>query len=312
MRLSGLIVTVFLIFAPALLAQHSGGGSSSASSSGGGSHASSGGSSGGASHSSGGGSHGGSSSAGHASGGHSSGGQSHAAAGAHSNTRGTTTSTTRQKPTNASPYHDAPPTSHAPISDRPPISDHARMRENGLSTAKPDQPEKRGFFSFLRHPFPRPKPKPVLVKPTEADLRHKVCLNGPCATCPPGTSRGKGGACGTGAPVENAYFTPCQGEPWNISGCAYRPQCRAGMRWDGRQCVSSSNDCASITGRAESLANEIRMSKNQMQAACSNNVQAPACDANKQQYDGAVLRYRMLQNEAPAECRSRLVDPLAF
>jgi hypothetical protein len=60
------------------------------------------------------------------------------------------------------------------------------------------------------------------------------------------------------------------------------------------------------------LANEIRMAKSQMQTACSGNAPASDCDARKQEYDGAVTRYRMLQNEAPVTCRTLLADPLSF
>jgi len=60
------------------------------------------------------------------------------------------------------------------------------------------------------------------------------------------------------------------------------------------------------------LGSEIRGLKSQMQTACSGNSTAQDCGELKLQYEGAVTRYRMLQNEAPIECRARLLDPLSF
>jgi hypothetical protein len=70
-------------------------------------------------------------------------------------------------------------------------------------------------------------------------------------------------------------------------------------------------ECATINSRSASLANEVRAAKAQMQSACSNN-SAQDCSALKQNYDGAVERYRMLMNEAPANCRTLVPDPLSL
>jgi hypothetical protein len=49
--------------------------------------------------------------------------------------------------------------------------------------------EKRGFFSFLRHPFKKPQPK---LEPV-ADLHHRICFQGPCLSCPQGEIYAGGG-----------------------------------------------------------------------------------------------------------------------
>jgi hypothetical protein len=81
--------------------------------------------------------------------------------------------------------------------------------------------------------------------------------------------------------------------------------------WNGNACVVSI-ECASFTSRAAALANEIRADKDQMQMACSGNSLGQDCEGSREQYDGAVSRYRMLQNEAPIACRAQLRDPLSF
>jgi hypothetical protein len=72
------------------------------------------------------------------------------------------------------------------------------------------------------------------------------------------------------------------------------------------------DDCASIDSRAAMLGSEIRGAKSQMESACRQDPSGQECLELRPSYDGAVNRYRMLQNEAPLNCRSMLIDPLAF
>ena len=212
MRLSGLLLFLVLLFSPLGIAQHSSGGSSGGSSAGssgggGGSHGG-GGSSGGSSASSGSSSHssssGGGGGGGHSSGGHVSGGNS---AGGHS-TGGNTAS------------GHAPRDSHSMVSHHSDIRDshsnntrfsHESSRAGQMRTA---QPEKRGFFSFLRHPFRLrpPEPKPI------SDLRRPVCLRGPCQVCPNGQIGAKGG-CGGVATIRYRDHVCSTGMFWNGAGC---------------------------------------------------------------------------------------------
>jgi hypothetical protein len=53
-------------------------------------------------------------------------------------------------------------------------------------------PEKRSFFSFLRHPFRKPEAKEVV------ELRRRICPNGRCMICPAG-SAGRWGCAGVAA-----------------------------------------------------------------------------------------------------------------
>jgi len=158
MRLSGLSVAAILLISIAVWAQHSSGG-------GGGSSA--GGASGGGSHGGGGGS---SSSAGSA-GGHSSGGSG----GGHSS--GGTVS-------HGSSFRGA----NSIVTGRSGGQDAARNLRYplaGLNLAaqiRPAPPEKRSFFSILRHPFHRPEPK----APVKEDIVLPACVRGYCRPCPAG------------------------------------------------------------------------------------------------------------------------------
>jgi hypothetical protein len=49
-----------------------------------------------------------------------------------------------------------------------------------------------------------------------------------------------------------------------------------------------------------------------MEAACSNDPFGEECMRLTQSYDGALLRYRMLMNEAPVSCRTMLADPISL
>src|SRR5580698_6660364 len=199
MRLSGLcfaalFVLSFLSFSPSVLAQHSSSGGSSSSGGGGGSH---GGSSGG-SVSSGSSSHSSSSSGSHSSG---SGSTSHASNGHSSNTPGSSHLVGRETITNGV---------------------HTTHELNSTSQTR-TQPEKRGFFSFIRHPFRKPEPKPV------SDLRHRVCLTGPCPVCPVGQTAGKGGC--IASPGKDYYR---------------RNHCSSGEIWSGGACLMQTHfvdDC---------------------------------------------------------------------
>jgi hypothetical protein len=305
MRLSTLVVAGLLFATPTLLAQHSSAGSASSGGSASHSSGSSGSSSGSASHSSSGGgaSHSSSASSSASSASHSASSHASPGSGGAAHARSANSSSHTSAAGAAGPRSSASPSVHGtelaradtvrPI--REPVTAGVEVKENGSSTSKPTQPEKRGFFSFLRHPFRRPEPKPrPEIKPAEPDL-HLACKHEPCAVCPPGRSMGKTGGCGAATP------------PVTIA----RGECRAGLVWNGVAC-GNTIDCARFTGQAAALANELRGIKAEMETACSNNSSAQECSEVTLRYYGAVSRYRELQNEAPVSCRSMLPDPLSL
>jgi hypothetical protein len=169
------------------------------------------------------------------------------------------------------------------------------------------QPEKRGLFSFLRHPLRKAQPKPV-----EPDLRRRICKDGSCVECPPGQSAGKNGKCGT-SPQSNIASNQCQSnESWNGAACMAVQSCSANESWNGARCVARTDECGNISARAALQAHEVRAARMGMAAACANNPSGQQCGDLKRSYDSAVQRYRMLMNEASPNCRSMLQDPLSL
>ena len=173
---------------------------------------------------------------------------------------------------------------------------------------KPAEPDLRRRIC-ADGPCKETPPQPTTGQP---DLRRRICKNGPCVECPPGQSAGKNGTC-AGTPTQNPAQNQCAPNgTWNGVSCVATDLCAPTEYWNGFQCVARSNDCASIDARAAMLANEIRGTHAQMQQACSSNPSGKECSELKQSYDGAILRYRMLMNEAPVGCRTSLPDPLSL
>jgi len=202
------------------------------------------------------------------------------------------------------------------------------------SSAKSEaKPERRHFFLFWRHPKPKePTPPPIVkvlppfrckkgedctvkppieakVQPPERCKKGEVCP----PPCPVGSYRSDMGVC---VPVPEMLENQCpSGGVWNGTHCVETTLCPAGEVWNGMMCVASAtsgNRCAAYWGRAGLLANELRGIKAQMQTACSPNSTGQQCGELTQQHDGALLRYRMLLNEAPAECQATMPDPLSL
>ena len=164
-------------------------------------------------------------------------------------------------------------------------------------------PEKKSFFSRLRHPF---KPKPVK---TAEFKRPPPCRKEPCAVCPPGESRNGKGACM--APV--VAITQCQpGQTWNGGACIANATCQPGTFWNGVSCTVNASECVSYDSRAALLANELRGIRDEMDRVCTQDPMGQRCRELTLQHDGALLRYRMLLNEAPVRCRVTLPDPLSL
>jgi hypothetical protein len=277
MRLSGLSLTAVLLFASFTLAQHSSGGSSSnasssSGSSGGGSHSSSsggssysGGSSGGSSHSSGGGSS-------------YSGGGSHSSGGGHS-AGGGSSSTGNHGSSSVHPSGgmsvSSGSSSHGKNDNGSSLVNSRNGMDSSPSKLRPIHepksgipqravvPEKRSFFTFLRHPFRRPQPK-VEAKPT-LYLPRPICPKGHCApACPVGQVR-KGGVCST-----PAVQVCVAGQTWNHS-CS--DECSHGEIWNGGACLSHTRFLDSCFGQRTTLerqAQRVQAAETARRNACAN------------------------------------------
>ena len=163
-------------------------------------------------------------------------------------------------------------------------------------------PEKKSFFSRFRHPF---RPKPVR---TAEFKRPPPCRKEPCA-CPPGESRNGKGVC-----VAVVVSNLCEpGQYWNGGVCSGTLACQPGNFWNGTTCVQEEAErCVTYDTRAAMLANELRGIKSEMDRVCLQDPSGQRCRELTQQHDGALLRYRMLLNEAPTKCRGTLPDPLSL
>jgi len=261
MRLSGLSLAVVLLFSSTMLAQHSsggggGGGSSTSSGGGGGSH---GGSSGGSVSS--GGSGGGHSSGGsgsHASAGHSSGGHSSGSTSSHSGVHGSQT--------------------HGP---------HSILEPNRGVNTRTAPPERRSFFSFLRHPFRKPEPKSEPKTKLVVDLRRPFCLHAPCPVCPPGQLHA--GGCGS-------FVVHTR-----------RNYCSASEIWGGGACllqIPFLDDCSGLRRMMERQAQRMQAAEAARQSACSTAARqdcsdlTSAAESEGNLYRELQSRYRMCQQRS--------------
>jgi hypothetical protein len=253
-----------------MLAQHSsGGGSSAGSSGGGGSHGGSAG--GGGSHSS---SSGGSSSSGssHSSGGSAAHGSSvsHGSSG-HSSSSGSASN------------HSGGRESHSNAA-------HSMREPNSGLRAKTEPSTKRGFFSFLRHsigvrkPKPEPGPKPV------ADLRHRICLNGPCTVCPTGQVHAGGGCAGGFTANHTSNFCSRLGI-WSSSACLQQ-----NPYWD---------ECGGLRMALERQAQRMQAAESAQQSACAAGPRQECSEMTSTAQSEASLyrefenRYRMCRQSSP-------------
>ncbi len=125
------------------------------------------------------------------------------------------------------------------------------------STKENAAPEKKGFFSSLRHPFRKPVQR--------AEFRRPVrCLKEPCAVCPPGESRNGNGAC----VVAN-------------NGCA------AGQSWNGFACGTQYwfNDCRALADQLAAERQQIRGRNDPGQSLRHRRLQ--------EQYEDCLMRSRL-------------------
>jgi len=181
--------------------------------------------------------------------------------------------------------HSARSGSSASHSSHQPSGSNAApaIREPGVARV-PSQPEKRAFFSFLRHPFRKPQPK------TEADLQRRICAKkGPCPICPAGQTAGKNGVC---VPLPQALL--CRtGEYWNNGGCV-------GF-------VTFLANCSLDQDRELMAARKnMEAAKRGMEAACSQDPAGRECSEENVFYQAAVDLHRQRQEShvrAYEECQ---------
>lgn len=181
--------------------------------------------------------------------------------------------------------HSARSGSSASHSSHQPSGSNAApaIREPGVARV-PAQPEKRAFFSFLRHPFRKPQPK------TEADLQRGICAKkGSCPICPAGQTAGKNGAC-----VVSPQLLLCRpGEYWNAGGCGVLVNFLANCSLDPDEELMAARK-------------NMEAAKRGMEAVCSQNPAGHECSEENVLYQAAVDLHRQRQEShirAHEECQ---------
>ena len=125
------------------------------------------------------------------------------------------------------------------------------------STKENAAPEKKGFFSSLRHPFRKPVRR--------AEFRRPVrCLKEPCAVCPPGKSSNGKGACVLASNV-----------------------CPTGQFWNGFACGTQYwfNDCRALADQLAAERQQIRGRNDPGQSLRHRRLQ--------EQYEDCLMRSRL-------------------
>ena len=279
MRLSSLWVAAVLLVCSATFAQHSsGGGGSSGGSTGGGSHGSS---------------SGGSSSSSSSASSHSSGGSVSRSSSVHGSNSGSASST--------SPTRESHSSAERSIREQ-----NARARGATVS-------EKKSFFSFLRHPFRKPEPKPDPKAKVAADRRRPICVHGRCLVCPAGQAYAGGGCVGRVANHRNNF-------------------CSASELWSGGACLLQTrflDDCSGLRMAMERQAQRMQAAEAAQQSACTTSSRQGCSDLTSTAQSEANLyrtlqdRYRLCQQRTATAnpfgraavwsySRGLLFDPLYF
>jgi hypothetical protein len=155
-------------------------------------------------------------------------------------------------------------------------------------------PQKRGFFSFLRHPFRKPPAKVVAAQPA-LYLPRPICPKGRCAPACPVGQVGRGGACAT--PVIPVCTTGLVG---NTQACGYsrRYHCIPGQIWNGTSCVYGTgflDRCIGLRMALERQAQRVQSAEAARQGVCANGPMPECTEANAAWQSEESLRQNLLR-----------------
>ena len=147
----------------------------------------------------------------------------------------------------------------------------------GKTTTGVAQQEKRSAFSFFRHPWRTPEPKPA---PNLLLFRGPVCKHRPCLLpCPGGTYANSKG------------------------GCIIRPvnSCPVGTIWSGSNCAMLSqfllNDCSGLALMVEQQARRAELAQGQRESICALDPASPECTDLAANSQSEAFRYRELRRQ---------------
>jgi hypothetical protein len=144
---------------------------------------------------------------------------------------------------------------------------------NAGAQGKTEPSEKKSFFSFLRHPFRKPSPKPEPATKVVSNLRRWICVSGQAG----GRCTGRANANGTRAYCQAGEFSSggdCLLQTRFMDNCfaqrrVMEQQARRMQAAESAQqnaCASgSTQDCSNLNGTAQSEANLYRTLQDQYQ-----------------------------------------------
>jgi len=259
---------------------------------------------------------------------HSSSSSSHSSSASHTSQSTHTSSST---PTASSPKTEAPmseaPKTEAPKSDAAKTEVHERETKadpkpvveeaSAEKRVLPPEPEKE------KEPAPKETPdlrwrvlcgdKPCqTMRPTQPpDLRHHICLTGPC-NCPAGQVAKNGGCVAQNSnPVSSLDHNCAAGQVWNGANCGLiNRACHAGQVWNGTRCQA---DCSALIGRQEQQVVELRSARQQRDSACTaSGAGSPACAQAETHYQMLLTEYTGLYDSSPLECRGSWPPPTSI
>lgn len=174
------------------------------------------------------------------------------------------------------------------------------------------EPQKRSFFSFLRHPFRKPQPR-VEAHPN-LYLSKPICLRGRCAPpCPVGQVSSRG-ACVT--PPITACL-PGQIPTRTGIGCGHstRHHCYPGEIWNGGVCIQQNNfldSCFALRRSLQRQQQRVQAAEATRRSACADGPAQECSEATAAWQSEENLRQSLLLRYQQCQMQSIAANSMGF
>jgi hypothetical protein len=154
--------------------------------------------------------------------------------------------------------------------------------------------------------------EPCPAPPKDGAIRRAICEEGPCMTCPPGSSPGRFGTC-------VAHSTPPPGLPPapaappkygpRYSPPEYGPPLIVRRRVSDLECQVN---CSLFATEAATITAELRMLQIEERDACRPSPASPACSSAQMRHQAKLLEYSMLLARTPVRCQGLMPPYVSF